>query len=898
MVQPYNRRNATATTPIMKSRASIQRWSMLPGLVALACCLTLLPQIGTAMDDESADKKSKSTENKKQHTNRLAGETSPYLLLHAHNPVDWYPWGTEAFEKAKKENKPIFLSIGYSSCYWCHVMERLVFVNEEVAAYLNEHFVCIKVDREERPDVDDIYMTSLMVYLQAVGSRQGGGWPLSMFLTPEGKPFLGGTYFPPESEGGRIGFLDLINRVQSAWTKQQPALTRNADILTQQVQRALKPAPNLLKMKLTRRLVDASAEELAETHDPVHGGIDFQPQNEDAPKFPVPAKLALLLYQSQTANGAGDNSENEKQEATKNEAIKKAALHSLSAIAAGGIHDHLGGGFHRYSTDKYWHVPHFEKMLYDQSQLAEVYLEAYQQTKDLVYRQAAEGIFEFVIRQMTDKEGAFYSALDAETDGVEGQHYVWSKDEITKILGEKDAELFGKVYGLDAPKRFEHGYVFHLPQPLVDIAKQLEISPEQLQQQLAPLREKLLAARNQRPQLLVDDKILTSWNGLMIRAFALGHQYLDEPRYLEVAEKAARYILANMRSPEGKLYRTSRGGQAKLNSYLDDYAFFISGLLALHQTTDNPQWLAIARDMTDDQLELFWDEQGKGFYFTSHDHETLIARTKNIHDTVMPSGNSQAVRNLIRLSLRTGDPKYRDYAEQTLKSFASLLDRSPRAMAQMALAVGEFLDTSDAVSSEQTEEVVAEIEFADGEIDGTEPIIIQVAGKPAKKKKRPRRVKSRAFLSADKLPAGEKCRIILFLDGEKGWHINTNPAKPDLFKPTTFNLKSSLGTKLVNVRYPAGKKQIVPGLEEPQHYYEGRISITGDLLIPSSAAGKKEELRLEIRYQACNDTSCERPAIIRLSGRIPVAGNGELVKKINQDLFPPVKQSKRDSDEF
>lgn len=894
MVQPIIQSNVAALDrmPKMKRQFSMQR-RLLVSLFAMACCLILLPQFSTAMDDESVSKKKASSEKNKQHTNRLAGETSPYLLLHAHNPVDWFPWGTEAFEKAKKENKPIFLSIGYSSCYWCHVMERLVFVNEEVAANLNEHFVCIKVDREERPDVDEIYMTSLIVYLQVVRSRQGGGWPLSMFLTPEGKPFLGGTYFPPKSEGGRIGFLELIERVQLAWTKQQPGLLKNADILTQQVQRVLKPSPNLLKMKLTRRLVDTSAKELAETHDPVQGGIDYQPQNENAPKFPVPAKLALLLYQSQAANG-----DDAKAEAPTNEAIKKAALHSLTAIAAGGIHDHLGGGFHRYSTDKYWHVPHFEKMLYDQSQLAEVYLEAYQQTKDPVYRQAAEGIFEFVIRQMTDKEGAFYSALDAETDGVEGQHYVWSKEEVAKILGQKDAELFGKVYGLDAPKRFEHGFVFHLAQPLADVAKQLEMSPEQLVQQLTPLRGKLLAARNQRPELLVDDKILTSWNGLMIRAFALGHQYLDEPRYLEVAEKAARYILANMRNPEGKLYRTARGGQAKLNSYLDDYAFFISGLLALHQTTDNPQWLAIARDMTDDQIELFWDEQGKGFYFTSHDHETLIARTKNIQDTVMPSGNSQAVRNLIRLTVRTGDKKYRDYAEQTLKAFSPLLDRSPRSMAQMALAVGEFLDTSDAASSNHTEEVVAEIEFADGEIEGTEPIIVQVAGKPAKKKKRPRRVKSRAFLSADKLPAGETCRIILFLDVEKGWHINTNPAKPDLFKPTTFALKSALGTKLVNVRYPAGKKQIVPGLEEPQHYYEGRISITGELQIPATAAGKKEELRLEIRYQACNDTSCERPAIIRLSGRIPVAGNGEFVKKINQDLFPPVKQTRRSSDEF
>ena len=489
-------------------------------LAGVSLCCGCGPELLSADDiadpsSEQADGASANSEQKPKHgPNRLAKESSPYLLLHQHNPVDWYPWGPEALQAAKDQNKPIFLSIGYSSCFWCHVMERKVFENEKIAEYMNEHFICVKVDREERPDLDDIYMTSLQIYFQAIGSPQGGGWPLSMFLTPEGEPFAGGTYFPPEDMPGRPGFPSVCQTVVELWGQREAEIRRTAKLISNEVRRVMVPSPVDPSVPLTKTLVDKTVSSILDSYDPDFGGLDFNPQRPDGPKFPVPSRLRLL--QSQAGHPLSEKS-------------LAAVDDTLSRMAMGGIYDHLGGGFHRYSTDRKWLVPHFEKMLYDNAQLGEVYSEAYRRTNKQAYREVAEGIFDFVLREMTDLQGGFYSALDAETDGVEGAFYVWSPEEVQTLLPADDAQVFMKVYGLDQPEFFEHGYVLHLPKSLADTAVELQMPEAEVRAIVKLSRGKLLEARNKRPALLKDDKVLTSWNGLMIASFARGGQRLSRP---------------------------------------------------------------------------------------------------------------------------------------------------------------------------------------------------------------------------------------------------------------------------------------------------------------------------------------------------------------------------------
>lgn len=797
--------------------------------------------------------------------NRLARESSPYLLLHAHNPVDWYPWGPEAFATAKRENKLVFLSIGYSSCYWCHVMERLVFSNEKIASAMNENFVNIKVDREERPDIDDIYMTSLIVYLRAIGSGQGGGWPLSMFLTPDGKPVAGGTYFPPEDGSGRIGFPSVMQRVVEIWKNKREAVLKNADALTAEVQRVMKPALALRSVKIDRQLVDNVVQSLVRSYDSEFGGIDFNRFQPNSPKFPVPAKLALLQYQ---VRRHGD------------EEAAKILEHTLDSMAAGGIRDHLGGGFHRYSTDRRWHVPHFEKMLYDQAQLADTYVEAYRQTGKQLYREAAEGILEYILREMTDPGGGFYSALDAETDGVEGQYYVWSSEEIGVALGADDARIFNRVYGLDEARVFEHGFVLHLPRPIGESAELLKVSPEELGDRLVDMRRKLLDVRQKRDPLLRDDKVLTSWNGLMIRAFAHAGKVFGNEDYVEAGSRAAQFILSHLRDEEGRLKRTYREGNGTLNGYLDDYAFFVEGLLAVYDVTRDEKWLNASRELTDDQLRRFGDEDGNGFFFTSHNHESLIARTKNAYDATLPSGNSVSVRNLIRLASLTGQKPYRTYARQTLELFAAQMKESPAGAANLALALAEYLDDPDFRGSASSEASSAQ---PAGKSDG--PFVRVTAYGPEKKKPKHPYVSTKAFLSVDKLPAGGTCKIVVFLDVKKGWHVNSNPPKPKNLIATKLSVKSKQGVQLRNVRYPAPKEMAVPELEEEQHFYDGRVTLRGTLQIPAGLTSDADDIVIEVRYQACNSRQCLPPKTISLNGRVPIARRGEPVKQINKNLF-------------
>jgi uncharacterized protein YyaL (SSP411 family) len=618
--------------------------------------------------------------------NRLARESSPYLLQHAHNPVDWYPWGEEAFAKAKKEGKLVFLSIGYSSCHWCHVMERESFENEEVAKLLNQGFVCIKVDREERPDVDHIYMTALQY-----GLRQSGGWPLSMFLTADGKPVVGGTYWPPddrEVEGQKVhGFKSILKIVQEAQAKRPKEVAEAADEIAERTTTAL---TGLLRgvalVELDRDLVAGAVDALRESFDPEYGGFGSPERKFRGTKFPTPPSLQLLQH-----------------EAARAEAPALGPRHmverTLDAMARGGIYDHLGGGFHRYSTERTWTVPHFEKMLYDNAQLVEVYARAYRATQKPLYRRVVRETLAFVERELTSPEGGFYSALDADTGGEEGRFYLWTDAEIAAALPDKaDADLVKQVYSAEGKPNFESKYyILHLPRPLGERAAQRKMSEEQLEARLAPLREKLFAARAKRRRPLLDTKVLTGWNGQMIAGYAAAGEALQEPKYVAAAERAAKFVLEKLRNKDGRLLRTygARPGQAaeaRLNAYLDDYAYLVHGLLRLHDVSKDKRWLDEARKLTDVMVEQYADKKGGGFYYTSNDHEKLFARAKDQFDGAQPSGNSLAARNLVRLWVLTGEGRYRELAAKTLRAFAGALKANPQGVTAMAEALGMYLD--------------------------------------------------------------------------------------------------------------------------------------------------------------------------------------------------------------
>lgn len=616
---------------------------------------------------------------KKKFTNRLAKETSPYLLLHAHNPVDWYPWGEEALAKAKKENKLIFLSVGYSSCHWCHVMERESFLDEEIAALLNKHYVCIKVDREERPDVDTIYMTAVQLLTRR------GGWPMSVFLTPDAQPFFGGTYFPARDgdRGASIGFFTLLQRVEEIWEKEPQKVQDDAKTLTAAVKSELDGRRPAAIAPLSAKLLPGVQAALDAEYDAKYGGFGFSPTNPLRPKFPEPSNLVFLLDQIENKRGTPEEIER----------ARELVSGTLTRMEMGGIRDHLGGGFHRYSVDRFWRIPHFEKMLYDNGQLASVYAEAYAITGREDFRRVVEELVEFVLREMTDDGGAFVAALDAESEGEEGKFYRWEKDAAQSALSQVEWTLFSSVYGLDGEPNFDDLYYApQLSKPLAEIAASQKTTEGKLEAQLAPIRAKLLAERNKRPRPLTDTKILTSCNGLMIRGLADAGRVLKNERYVKVAGKAADFVLAKLRTPDGRLLRTYGQGQARLNAYLPDYAFLVDGLLALHKASGEKKWLTAADELTSVQVKLFWDETHGGFFFTSGDHESLLARGKDPVDGAQPSGNSVSADNLVRLAVLLDKPEYLDKARRTIQSVSGLLETSPTAAPRMAVALGALLE--------------------------------------------------------------------------------------------------------------------------------------------------------------------------------------------------------------
>lgn len=611
----------------------------------------------------------------KKHSNALAKETSPYLLKHAHNPVNWYGWGEEALQLAKKEKKLIFLSIGYSSCHWCHVMERESFMDDEIAKFLNDNFICIKVDREERPDVDSIYMQSLRI----VNPRTSGGWPLSMFLTPQAKPFFGGTYFPARDgeRGARIGFLTVVKRVHDTWTNKEERVTADADYVVKRLKTAMaQPVPE--NAQLDASWIENCSEALSRAFDPAFGGFSFSPMDAKLPKFPEPSNLMFLADQIRLKPDQSDK-------------LKKMYVTTCEKMMMGGILDHVGGGFHRYSVDRHWKIPHFEKMLYDNGQLTTVYSEAYSMTGREDFRFVVEEMIDFVMREMKDAGGAFYSALDAESEGEEGKFYRWDLDEFESALTDDEFSLFAKVYGAGSPPNFEKKYyVPLLAKPLTELATELGMEYAELAKKLAPIRKKLYDVRAKRVRPLTDQKILASWNGMMIRGLADAGRILKRDDYLGAASDAADFVLTKMVDADGRLFRTSTGGEAKLNAYAPDYACVIDGLLALHAATKEKKWLEHAAKLQEQQDLLFWDNEFGGYFYTSNDHESLLARAKRVNDGAVPSGNSVSVKNLIVLSKKLGKQEYLERAKKAALNASALLAQYPLAAPRLLIGVREL----------------------------------------------------------------------------------------------------------------------------------------------------------------------------------------------------------------
>ncbi len=781
-----------AKVPIMKS---LIRY--------ILSCLILLNFALIVSADEDA---LKNPDGSWKWTNRLINETSPYLLLHAHNPVEWYSWDDEALTRAKKENKLIFLSVGYSTCYWCHVMEREVFSNPEIAEQMNKNFINIKIDREERPDLDEIYMTATQIMIRR------GGWPNSVFLTPDLKPFYAGTYFPPTDMPNRPGFPTVLDAVHEAWVTREAEVINTANEITNIIERVISTGFTSLTAKsLDRSLISTGVTHLKTTYNQAYGGFG------KAPKFPSPANLEFLLREYerqsklQTAN-------------TDAESLLKMVTRTLDMMAYGGIYDQIGGGFHRYSVDAKWLVPHFEKMLYDNAQLAKVYLQAYKITEKPQYRRIAEELFSFIAREMTAPDGGFYSALDAETDAEEGKYYVWTEDEIKKVLSKTDVKQFASIYGIDKGPNFDGKNVLYVPNGAESEASLKTVKSA---------RETLLAARFERERPLLDTKIIVSWNGMMIDALAYGYEVLGDEKYLTAASKAAQFILDKIRKPDGELWHTYTAGVAKYDGYLDDYAFLVQGLLGLSNATGEERWLRSATTLTDKMIELFWDDKHGGFFFTKADAKQLIVRTKKPHDSAIPSGNAVAVNNLLMLN-----PSYRNYAEKTLRSFAKAMEDTPSSFMHMLFALNGYLSIEDGLP------------VSIPELDASQALVTATA-----------KIKTRT--------KGNQIDVEVQVKIAAGWHINANPAGQDNLIPTTITVDKDALIEINNVKYPKGKSMKFEFSPESVNVYDGTFTIPLKLKQkPDTLIKKGVPIILKLNYQACNDTECLLPQELNIPLKI------------------------------
>jgi len=598
-------------------------------------------------------------------SNRLINEKSPYLLQHAHNPVDWYPWSDAAFQKAAEADKPVFLSIGYATCHWCHVMERESFEDEEAAGYLNDTFIPIKVDREERPDIDAVYMA----VCQMLTGR--GGWPLTIFMTPDKKPFFAGTYIPKQGRFGQGGLIDICKQVKQLWREDRKKVLDSAESISGHLNGAFAFAGTA---DIDESALDHAYEMSAQSYDPHHGGFD------PAPKFPTPHRLRFLLHQY---------------DRTGNENALNMVRHTLTAMRHGGIWDHIGFGFHRYSTDAHWLLPHFEKMLYDQALLATAYLEAYQITGDPLLGKTAEEIFTYVLRDMTSEEGGFFAAEDADSEGEEGKFYIWTRFEFESVLGPEEGPFWADILNLTAEGNFADEStgkktgvnIPHLTRSFQESAEALDLTALELRDRWEKARALLFDHREKRIHPLKDDKVLTDWNGLLIAALALGARVLKNPAYAEAAEKAARFIETRLEDDHGRLLHRYREGEAGIEAHADDYAFMIWGLTELYRTTFDPQHLARAVKLQERMVADFWDPESGGFYLTAESSRDLPVRPKELYDGAVPSANSVALLNLLRLSRLTGDTKWEERASALSRGFSGSVAKHPSAFTQFLIGL-------------------------------------------------------------------------------------------------------------------------------------------------------------------------------------------------------------------
>ncbi|MCZ6835313.1 MAG: DUF255 domain-containing protein [Planctomycetota bacterium] len=741
------------------------------------------------------------------HTNRLIDETSPYLLQHAHNPVNWYPWGPEAFEAARREDKPIFMSIGYSTCYWCHVMERESFENEQVAAYMNQHFISIKIDREERPDVDAIYMAAV----QAMTGR--GGWPMSVFLEPETlKPIFGGTYFQ------KPRFMALLRKIKDQWIGQRAQLLARANEIADNVSRRLgAPSP---PRAIGKGNVDNTVLRFLSNFDPLNGGF-----RRGAPKFPIPTNLQLLMY------AGWDNPD-----------LRQALLVTLDRMAMGGIYDQIGGGFHRYSTDSRWLVPHFEKMLYDNGQLASVYAEAFDRTGDPFYGEVLRETLDYVLREMRGEGGRLYSAQDAEAGQREGSSYVWTKDQVKAVLFdaglENEIELAFQTYGLNGPPNFldphhaqegRKNVLFMTNRPGVQ-AQQLGVSRSEFKKRIENVKKALMMARYGRVQPITDDKTLVAWSGLMIAGLADGGRVLNEKRYLQAARDASAFILTNMRTPEGRLHRTYRSGQAKIDGMLEDYSFFCRGLMALHRATGDEMYVQRAIELMDVARRLFWDDSHGGYFDTLEGQTDLFVRTKSTRDGVVPNGNSVMVHTLLDLYEFTHDPRYLTDAAATMAFLSRKVTAQPTDAAIAVLALNRFVASYAEYLPTQSQRSAAFLSPPPG------PVTITTSTDNVR------------------IAPSRPGEVQVTLQIGDGYHVNAHEPGDDLLIGLTIR---TIGQGYeANVAYPDGESYRGPLGGREIRVYEGRVTIPIRISQTESAQGP---CKLLIEYQVCTDRVCLAP---------------------------------------
>ena len=616
-------------------------------------------------------------------SNRLAGETSPYLLQHAENPVDWYPWGQEALSLAKEQNKPILLSVGYAACHWCHVMAHESFEDPDTAEIMNQHFINIKVDREERPDIDSIYMNAV------VAMTGQGGWPMTVVMTPTGKPFFGGTYFPPVARHGLPSFTQVLVSLAQAWQERRKDVDDSAANVIQHIGQGLSMGDS--SMLLSEAVLDRATSSIAGRYDGRKGGFG------QAPKFPQSMTIEFLLRRYV---GRDDSH------------ALAMAEHTLEMMVRGGMYDQIGGGFARYSTDNDWLVPHFEKMLYDNALLSRAYLHAWRITGKPLYKRIVEETLDWVLTEMRHEEGGFYSSLDADSEGVEGKFYVWEADEINKVLGE-DAEILKDYYGVTDSGNWEDANVLHVPGTIESVANAHQISPKAARERIDLARQSLYMVRSKRPWPGLDDKIITSWNGMMMAAFAEAGRDLSQPRFTEAARLNAEFLFRTLRLPDGRLYRTWKSdSEAKNNGYLEDYSFLADGLLALYQSTFESRWFFWAAELAEMMATFFQDESEGGFFDTSSDHESLLYRPKDLQDNAIPSGNSIAAMVLLSLSLYTGRSRYWEIAEAAVSSLTE-------AMVNYPTGFGQWLSAADLILSNPVEIAI----IGDYESESTQALV-------------------------------------------------------------------------------------------------------------------------------------------------------------------------------